>query len=200
MSQIQMTRYDSLLRRVADLKGGGSMVNDALSELFPMIDVENVPGELLILAKTDISFGGGNISGAVGTSAKCQVFNPVGSGHLVTVTGARMATATTETMRWGVVRTALATGIGTETFRDTRHRVNSRPTAQVRTEAAAALAPATGQTRRLPNTELFLEDPNGIAVLEPGSGFEMGMTTDNSTLFFTFYWRERVAEPSELNF
>ena len=39
MSQLQQSRYDQLLRRVGDLKGPGSKVNDVLHELFPMFDL-----------------------------------------------------------------------------------------------------------------------------------------------------------------
>jgi len=57
VTELQQNRYDQLLRRVGDLKGPGSKVNDVLQELFPTIDVENVPGELLFLMGTHIGLG-----------------------------------------------------------------------------------------------------------------------------------------------
>ena len=62
----------------------------------------------------------------------------------------------------------------------------------------AALAAGTNQSRVLANTVLFLEDENGVAVLAPGGGFEIGSAAGVNTLFYSFYWRERPAEPSEL--
>ncbi len=45
--ELQQNRYDQLIRRVGGIIGPGSKVVEALGELFPVIDVENVPGELL---------------------------------------------------------------------------------------------------------------------------------------------------------
>ena len=43
-------------------------------------------------------------------------------------------------------------------------------------------------------------DENGVCVLAPGTGLDIGIDDSGDTLSFSFYWRERVAEPSELNF
>lgn len=199
MSAINQNRYDQLIRRVADLQGPGSKVNDVLTELFPMFDVENMPGELLLLAGTAIAHGGGTIVSAVATAPTAQLFNTVDSGHLITITGVRVAFTATSTVRWGVQPIARGTEVATEIFRDSRRKITSSPVGQVRQEAVAALAAGTNQTRVLANTTLFLEDENGIAVLAPGGGFEIGSAAGVNTLFYSFYWRERAAEPSELN-
>jgi len=200
VTDIQQGRYDALLRRVADLKGPGSKVNDVLEELFPMFDVENLPAELYVLGQIDLCFGGGVVANAAGVSGRGQIFNPAGSGKVITVTQAMVATTATAIIRWGRSNVALTTALQTQIFRDSRHSVGSIPTGQVRSQNSVALAPATGQTRLLANTPWSLEDENGLAVLLPGTGFEIGESTVLQDFHFTFYWRERVAEPSETNF
>lgn len=199
MSELQQNRYDQLLRRVGDLKGPGSKVNDALSELFPVIDVERVPGELLILMGTDICVGAGQLLGAAGQVGRIQVFNPVGSGKIITVTTVLMTANVTTTLRMGISTTALTSGIGTETFRDTRRPAGSRPTGQMRQQSSVALAGANWQFNAISQTTVPLHDENGIAVLQPGFGLDVSPAAPAFTTVATFMWRERVAEPSELN-
>lgn len=201
MTAIQQNRYDALLRRVADLKGPGSKVNDVLEELFPVLDVERVPAELLFLMGTKVVFGGGQITGVAGQAPRAQVFNPVGSGKLVTVTGVYATLdGTGGQFRWGIVIIPFATSINTEIIRDSRGGAAQRGSAAIRQLSSVALAPGTGQVRLPQATLLKLDDPNDLAVLAPGSGFEIGGATLAQTLNYTFYWRERQAEPSELNF
>lgn len=199
MTELQQSRYDSLMRRVGDLKGPGSKVNDVLEELFPVLDVEQVPGELLILAGTDLCVGAGSIAGAVGEVGRIQLFNPVGSGKIMTVTTVISSFTGNSTMRLGISVTPLTNGVGTETFRDTRRAGASQPTGQIRTVSSVAFANATWQFAVLANRPQFIHDPNGIVVLSEGFGID---TSPADTVLFTlatFMWRERLAEPSELN-
>ena len=200
MTQLQQNRYDQLLRRVGDLKGPNSKVSDVLSELFPMFDVENLPGELYRLGGILLCTGGGLITGAAGEAGRMQLFNPVDSGKIITITSFNLTTASTSVIRWGTTAVALTTGLGTETIRDTRGSLTERPTGQIRTESSVALADATAQVNLLSNTPLLIKDPNGISILGPGTGLEMGPETNAITLRISIYWRERVAEPSELTF
>ena len=75
MTEIQQGRYDALVRRVADLKGPGSKVNDMLEELFPVFDVEKLPSELYRLANIDLCFGGAGIAGVAAQSAALTLGN-----------------------------------------------------------------------------------------------------------------------------
>lgn len=200
MTQLQQNRYDQLLRRVGDLKGQGSKVNDVLSELFPVFDVENLPPELYILGGIDLCFGGGAASGGAGTSGRAQLRNPEGSGKLVTITEVRFTSSASGIIRWGRRDVALTGQIDTQLFRDFRKTLPALPTAQVRTQASAALANATGQQLVNARENLVIADRNGVAVLTEGTGFEIGVDTQNTTNSFVFYWHERVAEPSETNF
>lgn len=200
MTEIQQSRYDQLLRRVADLKGAGSKVNDVLEELFPVLDVERVPGELLWLSGTRLCVGASTGIGAVGETFRIQVFNPVGSGVLATVSTALFDVDAISNMRAGITTTALATGVGTEVFRDGRRAANAQPTCQIRTESTVAKTDANYFTRVIANVMNTLQDTNELAILSPGVGFEIGSDTTAKTIHVTFLWRERVAEPSELSF
>lgn len=175
------------------------MVNDALSELFPMIDVERVPGELLLLMGTRIGHGGGALVGAAGEAPKCMLFNPVDSGLLVTLTQILFSCQTTVTVRMAIQTVPHASSIATQILRDSRNLPPNLPTAQILQESAVALADATVQTRLLANTPLQISDENSLAVLAPGSGFEIGTNAFASSIHFSFWWRERAAEPAEVN-
>lgn len=198
-TEIQQNRYDQLLRRVGGLIGPGAKVSEVLSELFPTIDVENVPGELLILMGTRICFGGGVTIATAGQAGKCQLFNPDDSGMLVTITRVVASTGSASIFRWGRSNVSFANPVGVSTFRDFRNPITNFPVAEVHSQVAVALATATNQVRIAGLVQFLLEPPNGICILPPGSGFELGAATTNTSFNFGFDWRERVAEPSELN-
>lgn len=203
MTQIQQGRYDALLRRVADLKGPGSKVNDVLEELFPTFDVEDLLPELFILAQTDLCFGGGRTDGIIAQAGRAQLFNPEGSGKILTITQVGFSVGALGITRWGRRDVQLTTSLQTQLFRDTRKAatgVLNLPTGEIRTQTSVALANATGQTFVPSATPFILQDENGVAVLGPNTGFEIGTDQTNQQESFYFYWRERVAEPSEVNF
>ena len=200
MTEIQQGRYDALLRRVADLKGPGSKVNDVLEELFPMFDVENLPAELYRLANIDLCMGGGSTGAVAAQAGRAQIFNPAGSGKILTVTRAGISTTVSHDNRWGRRDVAHTSHLSSQIFRDVRHPLGNLPTGQVRTQTSAALANANGVARGLGSTPFEISDKNGLAVLTEGTGWEIGVDTVNVPIQFYFYWRERVAEPSEVNF
>jgi len=200
VTEIQQNRYDQLVRRVGGLIGPGSKVSEVISELFPMIDVENLPGELYVLAGTRLGFGSAVQISPVAEFPRVQLFNPVGSGTIVTVT-----TIWVSATAAGQVR--LVSTINPEStdvlaiVRDTRLGVLQATTAEVRAASEAASLAANGAEFRTGGTLLnTLTDPNGIIVLAPGTGLTVTLINDNETLTVSFFWRERVAEASELNF
>jgi len=197
-NEIQQTRYDRLLRRVAGIIGPGSKVSEVLTELFPTIDVENVPSELLILAGTKTAFGGGTITGAAGEAPKAGLFNPLGSNTIITLTDVwHISQSNNNIVRWGINTNEL-NPISTQVFTDTRNPIAQLPVGRVGTASAVALANATGQMQLDSETIFHLEGKNDVAILRPGIGFEIGQTIVASTMKFTFYWRERPMETSEL--
>jgi len=197
--EVQQTRWDRIIRRVSGSIGPGSRVAETLSELFPVIDVERVPGELLILGGTGICHGGGTITAAAGERPTAQLFNPADSNILVTITSVHVGFTMTSIVRWGTTQTQIGTIISTQVFRDTRRLLPALPVAQVSQRSAVAMATATNQTGILVRTNLTLQDENGVAVLAPGTGFEIGNDGIAGTIFYSFYWRERPAEESELS-
>ena len=196
--EIQQTRYDRLIRRVAGIIGPGSKVSQVITELFPMIDVENVPPELLILMGTKICMGGGTTAAVAGQSGKAQLFNPPDSGMIITLTDITCSASTLTTMRWGRSNVSFAARITTEVFTDFRNDPVSRPIGQVHQKTEAALASATNQARLLSFTPLLIQPKNSVCVLSPGFGFEVGSSVQNTSFHFGFNWRERAVEPSEL--
>lgn len=198
-SDLQQTRYDKLVRRVGGIIGPGSKVAEALPELFPMIDVENLPPELFLLSGTRMGFGGGNIGAVVGESPRAQLFNPAGSNILVTVDGFILSAGSAGILRWGTRTATIEVAVDTQLLRDTREILPLQPAAVVRHGTDAAAANATGQTADAANTPFKLFPPHGVVVLAPGVGLEVGTDQQNTRLIYTFYWTEREALESELN-
>lgn len=198
-SDLQTPRYDQLVRRVGGIIGPGSKVSEALSELFPVIDIERVPGELLLLGQTSLCVGSANITAAAAEKPRVQLFNPLGSGKLVSISTVVISSSSTQQIRWSSNNTALTNGVGTEVFRDRRLAGTSRPTAQIRTDSLAAITDAHGQYLSASNEPRFLDDENTVAVLPPGSGFEVGGVSNQTLILVTFFWRERLGLESELN-
>lgn len=198
MTELQQNRYDALLRRVGDLKGPGSKVNDVLQELFPTIDVENVPGELLFLMGTRIGWGATAKTPTAGKKAGIQLFNPAASGHLVTVSRVMLSSGTSGNLTWGLVSLALSTNTGIPRLRDGRVGVGPTGVAELRT-SVDAVSLASGQARVAAGAPVVLEDRNSVSVLSPGTGLSIIGIVDQN-IIVSFQYRERVAEPSELTF
>jgi len=198
VTELQQNRYDQLLRRVGDLKGPGSKVNDVLQELFPTLDVENVPGELLLLMGTRIGWAGTSTSPTAGKRPAIQLFNPLGSGQLVTVSSVIVGASGTSDFFWGTTTIALATNTGIPKLRDTRNEGGPRGVSELRT-SPDAVALASGVMRLLGATVHTLGDGNSFCVLSPGTGITFVGQID-ANIKINFNYRERVAEPSELSF
>jgi len=200
-TEIQQNRYDQLIRRVGGLIGAGSKVSEVIAELFPMIDVENVPGELLALMGTRLCFGGASIAAVPLNISRLQLFNPADSGMIITLEEVYVTTQNTDSYRFGINQILLANNPNDGVFRDTRFGISNRPVGQVRNQSDNPTpAPVNGRVRQLAETLWILNNPNGVAVLSPGHGWQISPTNINSTLTATFFWRERVAETSELSF
>ena len=197
-NQLQTARYDGLVRRVGGLLGGGSKVTESLSELFPIMDMENLPAELLFLAGWTIGMNTSTPNGVAAQFSKAQVFNPVGSGKIAVVTSVDI-TGTASQFDWQINETpfaALFPGI----TRDT-HAGFTRPTALVtgaQNDVARTVTAGTFNTQA--NVTFRFISENGICVLRPGSGIEFGASIANTSFRVTFLWRERAALTSELNF
>lgn len=199
-SELQQNRYDQLIRRVGGIIGPGSKVSEALTELFPVLDVETMPAELLILGGTTLAVGSLDVTGVAANFSRAQLMNPVGSGKLITLTKCIFSSEAADQMRFGTQLAPITTFATTSAIRDTRLGIDSLPVGQMRFATAGFSSPNQGRIRVLANIPYTLEDENAIVVLAPGSGWEVGSFTADLDILVTFFWRERVAQQSELNF
>jgi len=198
LTELQQNRYDQLLRRVGDLKGPGSKVNDALTELFPTIDVENVPIELLFLAGTRIAQGFTNIGPTAAVLSASALQNPAGSGQLVRLKRVAVFSDTAQLISGGPTTTLLGAN-GAKRLTDTRAGTTLSPTANVQLETRATVVANFFHIRVDGTNTVFWSPDDGIAVLAPGTSYAFTANVVNTSLDISYEWEERVGQPSELN-
>ena len=201
MSELQQNRYDQLVRRVGGIIGPGSKVSEVISELFPMIDVENVPPELLVYTGWHAAQRATQRTAGVGDLTASQLFNPLGSGLLVVLTKVLLSVNLVSDVNWQLGVAALADLQGRGQLRDDRAGgvVSGSATTETRTAAPFTVNPGN-RARAEAGVTLELSDVNGLAILTPGIGWNVGTTVTNARLTVQYFWRERVAEQSELQF
>jgi len=197
--EVQQTRWDRLVRRVSGSIGPGSRVSETLTELFPVLDVENVPAELLVLGGTRMASGFTSESAVAANFQFSELFNPVGSGSIITLlsmaidsTSQNIAMALTS----GSFTNNNPTRVG---FTDGRLLDASVPVGQCRDETAGAV----GVQHYFLDPTFFaanlFEPTKAIAVLSPGTGYATHTVTVNTSMTIGYIWIERAAEPSELS-
>lgn len=199
MGKILQGRYDRLLRRTTAQVGYGSKLGEALEDLFPVLDVESGPMELLRASGWHFGIAGIDVTAALGATNIHGLFNPAGSGQILVVTSVTATALATLNVVWGLSATALTGVINTSVERDTRLGTTLETVGVIARQDNGG-TPVSGAARVLGNTPLYLSDPNGLAVLAPGTGFRVGTPDTNVRLLTSWFWRERVAEPEELNF
>ena len=200
VTELQQNRYDKLLRRVGGLIGAKSMVNDALGELFPTLDVENVPGELLRLQGTFLGMCRSLNQPVIGDTNHHQLFNPADSQNLVVVTSVYPQSNTAQYMRAAVVNAALTNDVGNVVRRDTRDGVTARLVAENRAVQQPGGIASHLAWRVLANEQYQLTDPNGLWILFPGTGITIATESTNVQSSVSWFWRERPFQPSEDQF
>lgn len=199
MGLINQGRYDRMLRRTTAQVGPGSKVSNALEDLFPTLEVESAPMELLRAGGW--TFGTGSVArtAAAGQTNNLALFNPADSGHLIVLTKFIFYANPSADMVMGPIFTSLTGSSLTGAQRDTRDGEIKGTVGRIQHQDNAA-ASLFGLFRAVSNVNFILEDPNGIAVLAPGSGWQLHNPVVAATMRASFFWRERVAEPEELNF
>jgi len=196
---IQQTRYDRLLRRTTAQYGGGSKLGEALEDLFPVMEVEDTPSELLRATGWILGAGQGNRAPAVGTKASIQLFNPAGSGNLVVLTDLFIGMAATTRCASGPSFSALTRASTPGQQRDTRNGELRRTVGLIQDEDDGLVSNLLN-VQVIANETLHVQGHNDVAVLAPGSGWRVTTAVDDVTLRLSFFWRERVAQPEELDF
>lgn len=196
---LQQARYDQLVRRVGALYGGGSKVVEVLPEVFPVLELEDTTPELLILSGWRLAWQQISQDAVVGQTSKVQLANPAGSGILAAVTHLSIRVDTIANVQMEVSDTLLVSAAIRGLFRDGRLGGNRATTCQLRSDPNI---PTGGGLRLFINNDLEFEvtDDNGLCVLSPGTALDVGTVNDNILISVNFFWRERQAQESELNF
>lgn len=200
MTEIQQNRWDQLVRRAANIVAPGSMVSDSLNELFPMLNVETLNAELLLLTGWRLVVAGSNEPSSTGDVNHHQLFNPAGSGHIITVTSVQFRAAAIMEIRYGTTTADLAGVTGNPSVRDTRVGPGSSVVGIVSSLNQVAGAPQNGNYLVQANVTAELKDENGLFVLGPGTGVNFTTTVTGTASIVNFFWKERVAQAAELNF
>jgi len=196
--EVQQTRWDRIVRRVSGSIGPGSRVSETLSELFPVMDVERVPAELLLLGGTQICIGTVSQVAVAAQFAQQMLRNPGGSGNIVTVTQVAIFSSVAQRARAGLTLTTFATA-GTQTIRDGRRGPGGVPVGQILTDSLLVAGPLFYQYSLNGADSFVLKDENGVAVLPPGTAFAVSNGIANADMTTGWMWRERPAEESELS-
>jgi len=200
MTEIQQNRWDQLVRRVAGVVAGGSQVNDTLNELFPTIDVETLNAELGLLSGWRLAFGSTVQTQLAANLNHSQIFNPVGSGQIVVLERVDLFSATAQRIEFVLALTGLASFTSNPNLRDSRVGITTGPIAQLREVQQVGGLPQVGIATIEAGVTFTINEKLGLFVLAPGTGVTFATTIVNSSFNISYLWRERVAQPAELNF
>lgn len=197
MTELQQNRYDQLLRRVGSLKGPGSMVNDALTELFPMIDMENVPTELLLLGGSRICVGRGFSNNLAANFSQVMLRMSGGASSIATILEVVAFSDVAQAIALGPTQNTYTLN-GVEAFSDGRV-FGEGTVARVLFDRLLAVG-SNFMHHQVNGVDATVFSPSrGFATITPGNAFSVSNTVVNTDLEVSFLWIERVAEPSELN-
>lgn len=199
MGEIQQGRYDRLLRRTTAQVGPGSKVGNALEDLFPVLEVENCPSELLRAGGWKLGAGQTLRTPAVGLHSAIQLFNPADSRHLIVLTHVFLSADNNTLVSSGPSFAALTRASIPGQQRDTREGELRETVGLIQDEDDGLVANLL-QTRLQTNVPQEQTDSNDIAVLSPGTGWRLTTAVADVALRVSFLYRERVAEPEELDF
>ncbi len=198
MANLQQTRYDKLIRRVANIVGAGAIVTETLQEVFPVLDLENVPGELMVLGGWRLAHRGTDITAGGAQQTASQLFNPVDSGQVIVVTRVIVTLDALDTLGMRLDTTPLTSSNGFGQFRDARagDPITDASVGNTRIQTPLAITPLA-EFRVAGDDPFFLEDKNDVAVLMPGNGLTFGTGGNGRRLLVSYWWRERVLEAAE---
>lgn len=198
MTELQQNRYDQLLRRIGDLKGPGSKVNDVLQELFPVLEVENTTPELLALGGWRTAWQSTERPADVAAVSTSQIRNPVGSGVIAAITSLWVSMNAAGPVQAQITTALIGTPVS-GLYRDSRFGVPRSTVLQV----SSADGPTIGGGLRMDletDVQLKVSDDNGVVILTPGTELSISSVNFNRQMTVNYFWRERVAETSELSF
>jgi len=198
MGRLQTGRLENLIRRWGSIKGGGSVLSETLGDVFPILDLENLPPELLLPAGISMFAGSVSATGSAGNLAGIGIVNSVDSGMILTITKFHVKTVAVQAISCGI-QTPIATAINTRNL-DTRSAQNFQGSARLfgSSNTAGVLGNFIIDTQATIDREVTV--PHGIVVLTPGTSFQCTASVVATLLRGTFFGYLRLAEPSELSF
>lgn len=197
MAELQFNRWDRLIRKIGNIVGARSIATTILEDVFPMLDMENTPPELMILAGKKLAWGTHLRPLEVLEFSSVQLFNPADSGMVAVVTKVLISTQATAVALVNK-NTPLTDSSGTRAFRDGRDV--GTPVMQIRSESS--LVVESGALITLVESNIAFDfdlQKSGLIVLTPGTGLQVQARTINFSLRANFMWYERVLESSELS-
>lgn len=193
-NELTGSRYDNLIRRVGNMQGPGSKLNELVPSGMPTFPLEGGPHELLRLARTNTYFAGVTVVNGVGLSAFVFLQNPANSGLIVTIRQFMIRmTSSSHEVSFGVRDGNTA---GTQVFTSNQvldSRCPARSGAQLRTATGAGIG--SSLLWRFSTATAFVD---WDATLLPDSEAYLELTTDSVTFHAGYVYRERIAEQSEL--
>jgi len=198
MGRLQTGRLENLIRRWGSIKGGGSVLSETLGDVFPVLDLENLPPELLLPAGISMVSGSVSATGGVGDLGGVGILNLAGSGMILTLTKFHVKTAAVQGISCGL-RTPRTPDINTRNM-DSRSAQNFNGAARLFSEAATGGALGNFIIDTQADIDREVTVPHGICVLAPGGTFQLTASITNTLIRATFWAYLRLAEPSELSF
>ena len=196
---LQQARYDQLVRRVGGLYGGGSKVTEVLPEMFPVLELEHTTPELIALSGWRTAWQSTERPANVGGTTRSQLSNPPGSNVIAAVTMIIIAGDTSSVIQSQLETVSIGGTPVRGLFRDGRFGVPRNTALTV--ESVDGGTVGGGLRLQIPAGEqVFLRDDNGIVVLTPGTRLTIGTVVFNVRMTINYFWRERVALDSEINF
>jgi len=197
---LQTARYDQLIRRVGGLYGGGAKVVEALPELFPVLELEDTTPELIALTGWRTAWQNIAQAPSLLELSAVQLSNPVGSGLIAAVTQFIVRLDTVQDVHASVTSNLFTSASIRGLFRDGRFGGNRNTGLELRSDNDI-VTNAGFAVFITPAFSLFtVRDDNGLAVLTPGTALQVGTAAVNVDINVTYFWRERPALPSEINF
>jgi len=199
MSELQINRWDRLLRRVGNIVGARSIVTTALEDVFPILDLENHPLELKALGGNWAANGGAVLLAQAANHSLVELFNPASSGLFVILECLFLFGDSAE-IKLTVDGNARGIEAGIKAYRDIRR--TAPPVGQIRTlQQVADLASPTIRIRPslVGTTFQVHNNDKDLFCFPPGFGLSVQSDSINEALTVNFLWRERVFEESELN-
>ncbi len=199
-SPIQINRWDRLVRRLSGVVGEGAIVTGTLPDVFPVLELESLETDSWLDAGWKLAFGFESDIDALLT-VEIALENLVGSQMLVVVEQIMVSANGATQINFGTnAAGTVLTGSSNNfhTMRDSRVSGTRRPVTTV-TSGTAIPFSAFGRFRMLANTQTLISPPKGFGVLAPGNMFVVQSAVVNLTMDVTYFWRERLIEPSEDN-